>query len=155
MEWTGNRGDGTRTYTSYGRDHVIRAEGKPPVPGSSDPLFRGDAARYNPEELLLAALSACHMLWYLHLCSDAGVEVVAYADAPTGTVEERPDGAAEFAEVTLHPEVTVASGDLAAAEQLHDRAREKCWIARSMNFPVRHEPHVVRAAAPPVAARGT
>ena len=142
--WTGNTGKGTSSYAAYSRDHVYSAPGKPDLPGSSDPAFRGDARRYNPEELLVASLSSCHMLWYLHLCAEAGVNVLAYRDEAKGTmVEDRAKGG-YFTQVTLHPEVTIAKGsDAAKARQLHHAAHEKCYIANSVNFPVVCEPEVV------------
>lgn len=143
LTWIGNRGTGTAGYRAYDRDYVVQVEGKPALPGSSDPAFRGDAGRYNPEELLLASLSACHMLWYLHLCSDAGVVVLAYADAARGSMQENADGSGQFTEVTLRPRVQIADAAMqTTAHELHAAAREKCFIARSMNFPVRHEPAI-------------
>ena len=148
VQWTGNSGEGTKSYRSYGRQHEIKASGKPPIPGSADPAFRGDGARWNPEELLVAALSTCHKLWYLHLCSDAGVVVLAYRDQATGTMEETADGAGQFVEVTLNPQVTIAAdSDEETAARLHHDASAKCFIARSVNFPVHHEPRIVQAAA--------
>ena len=142
VTWTGNRGEGTGHYRAYERAHEVRAGDKPPILGSSDPAFRGDPSRYNPEELLVAALSQCHMLWYLHLAADAGVVVVAYVDAAEGTMrEDRPGGGGRFTEVVLRPRVTVAAADMTdKAAGLHDRAHELCFIASSVNFPVRHEP---------------
>ena len=138
VEWTGNTGAGTSTYRGYERAHEISAPGKPVIYGSSDPVFRGDAARYNPEELLVAALATCHMLWYLHLCADHGIVVTAYADQPRGEMSETEDGGGRFVEVVLRPEVTIKAGaDLALAEKLHARAHALCFIANSMNFPVR------------------
>jgi organic hydroperoxide reductase OsmC/OhrA len=114
------------------------------IPGSSDPAFRGDAARWNPEELLVAALSACHKLSYLHLCAVAGVVVVAYVDQAEGVMEETADGAGSFQQVILRPKVTVAAGsDMVKARELHDAAHAKCFIARSVNFPVQHEPEIL------------
>jgi organic hydroperoxide reductase OsmC/OhrA len=139
LRWTGNLGQGTVDYRAYARDHEIRVAGKPMVPGSSDPAFRGDATRYNPEELLVASLSACHMLWFLHLCTDAGLVVTAYDDEACGTMVETVDGGGHFTEVVLHPVVTVSRGDPALAAHLHDRAHGLCFIANSMNFPVRCE----------------
>lgn len=140
LDWTGNLGRGTVGYRSYSRDHALGASGKPPIPGSSDPAFMGDATRWNPEELLVASLSACHQLWYLHLAAEAGFVVIAYRDEPEGRMVEREDGAGEFEEVTLHPQVTLAAhhgaDDQARAEALHKHAHAKCFIARSMNFPV-------------------
>jgi organic hydroperoxide reductase OsmC/OhrA len=142
VRWTGNRGTGTSNYRAYGREHEISAASKTiVVPGSSDPHFRGDASRYNPEELLLASLSACHMLSYLHLCAVNDVVVTAYDDDATGTMSENADGSGEFTEVTLHPRVTIAPGsDITKAEELHEDAGKLCFIARSVNFPVRHKP---------------
>lgn len=146
VTWTGNRGAGTSGPDAYDRHHVIAAAGKPDLPGSADPSFRGDATRWNPEELLVASLSQCHMLWYLGLAAAAGVVVVDYRDDPTGTMVEHPDGAGEFTEVVLHPTVTVADAAMAArAESLHARAHARCFIARSVAFPVHHRPTVVTA----------
>lgn len=143
LVWTGNRGEGTSGYRAYDRAHEITIPGKPFIPGSSDPQFRGDRTRYNPEELLVASLSACHMLWYLHLCADAGITVTSYADDAHGSVEQTPDGGGQFAEVTLHPVVRItAGGDTELATSLHERAHALCFIARSVNFPVRCEPHI-------------
>lgn len=138
--WTGNRGPGTSEYTAYGRDHLIRAPGKPDLAGSSDPAFRGDSSRYNPEELLLASLSSCHMLWYLHLAATAGVVVVAYRDEPAATMVEDRSRGGYFTRAVLHPVVTVAPGsDVAVAKDLHAQAHAHCFIANSVNFPVEVE----------------
>src|SRR3990170_5307426 len=112
ITWTGSKGQGTSDYRSYGRSHVIHVENKIEIPGSSDPAFRGDITRYNPEELLVASLSSCHMLWFLHLCSAAGVIVLEYLDDATGTMEETADGGGHFTEVTLFPVITVASEEM-------------------------------------------
>ena len=144
VRWTGNRGEGTRSYRAYSRDHEILADGKPPILASSDPHFRGDAARWNPEELLVASLSACHQLWYLHLCAVNGVVLTAYEDAAEGSLDERPDGSGEFTRVVLRPRVTIAAGDPQRALELHDEAARLCYIARSVNFEVAHEPTVER-----------
>ena len=145
IEWTGNRGSGTGDYKAYGRDHVVRAEGKPSIDGSSDRSFRGDAERWNPEELLLAALSQCHMLSYLHEAATHGIVVEKYTDAATGTMEQTHDGGGHFTTATLRPRVTISAGDLALATELHHEASAKCFIAASVNFPVMHEPDVVFA----------
>jgi organic hydroperoxide reductase OsmC/OhrA len=143
VTWTGNLGAGTSDYRVYSRAHEVVAAGKPVLPGSSDPAFRGDAARYNPEELLVASLSTCHMLWYLHLCADAGVVVTDYVDLADGTLVEAPDGGGRFSEVVLRPVVTVrGDADPGLAVSLHERAHERCFIASSVNFPVRCEPRV-------------
>lgn len=143
LRWTGDRGEGTAAYRGYGREHVLSARGKPDIGGSSDPAFRGDASRWNPEELLVAALSSCHLLMYLHLCAEAGAVVVGYEDDASGVMAMAGDGGGEFTEVTLRPRVTVAEESMiAAAEAQHARAHELCFIARSVNFPVRHEPTV-------------
>jgi organic hydroperoxide reductase OsmC/OhrA len=142
LHWTGNNGEGTATYRTYSRNHEIAAVGKSSkIPGSSDPHFRGDAARYNPEELLVASLSACHMLSYLHLCAVHNVVVTAYEDHATGTMQERADGSGALTEVVLHPVVTITEGsDREKAQSLHEDAHHLCFIANSVNFPVRHEP---------------
>jgi organic hydroperoxide reductase OsmC/OhrA len=143
VTWTGNRGTGTSGYAAYDRDHIIAAVGKPEIPGSSDPAFRGNKNRYNPEDSLVAALSACHMLWYLHVCAVNGVVVETYSDAASGTMDENADGSGQFSEVVLRPHVTVQTADMKVkALQLHDEAHRMCFIARSVNFPVRHEPTV-------------
>lgn len=138
LVWTGNTGDGTRSYKGYSRAHEISIEGKPVIVGSSDPVYRGDASRYNPEELLVAALSACHMLYYLHLCADAGIVVTDYRDAATGKMIETADGGGHFTEVILNPRVLIAKDSSAnEANELHARAHKLCFIANSVNFPVR------------------
>ncbi len=138
VEWTGNTGDGTRTYKSYERAHVISVTGKPPIPGSSDPAFRGDAARWNPEDLLVSSLSTCHMLWFLHLAAAAKVVVTAYVDHASGTMVEDASGGGRFTEVVLEPEVTIEGiFDTTKIDTLHHEAHEKCFIANSVNFPVR------------------
>ena len=148
MKWTGNDGEGTRTYRSYRRDHVIEGLGKPEIPGSSDPAFRGDPQRYNPEELLVASLSSCHMLSYLHLCAVGRVVVLGYEDAARGAMEEDSTGAGRFTEVELRPVVTIEQGsDAAHALRLHHDAHEKCFIANSVNFPVQVSPRIVFASA--------
>jgi organic hydroperoxide reductase OsmC/OhrA len=149
IAWTGNLGSGTSGYAAYSRDHEARAGAKPAIAGSSDPLFRGDAARWNPEELLIAALAACHQLWYLHLAAEAGVIVTAYEDDAEGMMAEEAGGAGQFETVTLRPRVTLAPGaDADLARRLHEPAHEKCSIARSVSFPVRCEPTIVVADAP-------
>lgn len=140
LVWTGNRGEGTSAYRAYDRAYEISVSGKPVIPGSSDPHFRGDATRYNPEELLVASLSACHMLWFLHLCAEAGIRVERYTDAATGRMQETADGGGHFAEVVLHPAVSIAGhSEPARIDALHERAHELCFIAQSVNFPVRYE----------------
>jgi len=143
VTWTGNLGEGTRNYRAYSRDHEISATGKPVVQGSSDPNFRGDPSRYNPEDLLVSSLSACHLLWFLHLCSDAGIIVLEYSDQASGTMVETLDGGGHFSEVVLSPVVLIgAGGDAAHAEHLHERAHHLCFIANSVNFPVHCKPTV-------------
>jgi organic hydroperoxide reductase OsmC/OhrA len=143
MLWTGNDGVGTKTYRGYRRDHVMSAPGKPQIPGSSDPAFRGDRTRYNPEELLVAALSACHMLSYLHLCAVNSIIVEEYADDSFGVMEERADGSGAMISVTLHPRVTISDGDAAKAKELHHTAHGLCFIANSVNFPVENQPEII------------
>ena len=139
--WTGNSGEGTSTYRSYERNHTIEVQGKPVIEGSSDPAFRGDKTKYNPEEFLVAALSTCHMLSYLHVCTVAGVVVTKYEDNAEGTMEETPDGGGHFTGVTLHPIVTVKNASMInKAMEGHHKASELCFIANSVNFPVHHQP---------------
>ena len=146
VEWTGNLGSGTSAYRAYSRNHEIAAKHKPAIPGSSDPAFLGDRTRWNPEDLLLAAVATCHQLWYLHVAADAGIVVTAYRDRAEGFMEERPDGSGRFTRVVLHPVVTVAPGaDVARAKALHHDAHEKCFVANSVNFPVDCEPDIVVA----------
>lgn len=136
--WTGNQGEGTKTYTAYSRAHEVQGTGKSsPIVGSSDPQFRGDGTRYSPEELLVASLSACHMLWYLHLCADAQIVVTAYSDEASGAMIEADDGSGYFESVTLSPEVTIADPSrVQEANELHAKAHEYCFIANSVRFPV-------------------
>ena len=143
VEWTGNRGTGTSDYRAYSREHIVRAEGKEPVQGSSDRAFRGDVTRWNPEELLVAALSQCHMLSYLHSAATNGIVVESYVDAATGTMEQAGDGG-RFTSVTLRPVIRISAGDLALAEELHREASANCFIAASVNFPVLHLPEISR-----------
>jgi organic hydroperoxide reductase OsmC/OhrA len=144
--WTGNLGAGTRSYRAYERSYEIRCAGKAPIMGSSDPAFRGNPSMHNPEELLAASVSACHMLWYLHLAAAAGVTVSAYEDSVEGIMIEDADGAGRFSEMILHPRVTLAAGsDPGLARRLHEAAHEKCFIANSVNFPIRVEPTITPA----------
>ncbi len=143
ITWTGNTGTGTSGYRDYARAHDVVADGPQPIMGSSDPAFRGDSHRWNPEQLLTAALAQCHMLSYLHVCTDAGVIVTGYADHAHGTMSQTADGGGRFTEVVLRPQVVVASPDMVdAAIKLHESAHAKCFIASSVGFPVRHEPTV-------------
>jgi organic hydroperoxide reductase OsmC/OhrA len=134
--WTGNLGSGTSGYEAYSRNHDLTAEGKATViAGSSDAAFRGDPTRHTPEEMLIESLSACHMLWFLHLCADAGIVVTEYTDSAEGTM------GTEFLRVTLHPRAVIAdAARIPDVEALHQRAHEVCYIARSVNFPVVVEP---------------
>jgi organic hydroperoxide reductase OsmC/OhrA len=142
--WTGNLGSGTSAYRAYSRSHEITAAGKgAPIPGSSDPAFRGDPARYNPEELLMGALSACHMLWVLHLCADAGIVVTEYVDDAEGEMVEHADGSGEFTRVVLRPKMKITeAGRVADIAAIHHRAHELCAMARSVNFEVACEPEI-------------
>jgi organic hydroperoxide reductase OsmC/OhrA len=149
LVWTGNLGQGTSRYNSYLRNHEISAAGKPILPGSSDPAFRGDPTRYNPEDLLVASLSACHMLSYLHLSAINNVVVVDYIDDAFGLMQETAGEGGVFTEVTLRPVVTIAAGsDAVKALSLHDDAHHLCFIANSVNFPVRHEARIIQRETP-------
>ena len=141
--WTGSLGVGTTDYRSYSREHVVRVVGKPDIAGSSDPAFRGDPARHNPEDLFVASLSACHMLWYLHLAAVSGVVVTAYEDDAEGVLAEGPEGGGRFTSVALRPRVTIApDSDAAKARDLHAQAHRFCFIANSVNCPVTCEPEI-------------
>jgi organic hydroperoxide reductase OsmC/OhrA len=141
--WEGNTGEGTARYAGYGREYRVQIEGKPDLAGSADPAFRGDAGRHNPEDLFLAAISACHMLFYLSLCARGGVRVLAYEDQAQGTMRTDASGGGQFEEITLRPQVTIDGQENAAlALRLHDTAHELCFIARSCSVPIRHQPTV-------------
>ena len=142
VEWQGNRGTGTSGYKDFSRAHEARVEGKHAIQASAAATFHGDADRWNPEEQLIAALAECHLLSYLHVATRAGVVVEAYTDAATGTLHTNPDGSGALVEVVLHPVVTISAGDPAVAQALHADANRLCFIANSVNFPVRHEPTV-------------
>jgi organic hydroperoxide reductase OsmC/OhrA len=142
ITWTGAAGGGTRTYQGYSREYRAESPGKPPVTGSADPAFRGDPTLHNPEDMLVLSLSACHMLSYLALAALEGLEVVAYEDNASGTMQQEGKGG-RFTEVVLRPRVTLAPGsDLERGEALHEEAHRTCFIANSVNFPVRHEAEV-------------
>lgn len=144
IAWTGNRGEGTAGYRAYDRTWQVETPGKPVIACSNDPLLGGDPARPNPEDLLLASLSACHMLWYLHYASDAGIVVHGYQDNPLGVGEAGPGGAGRFLSATLRPVIEVARGtDLVKADALHHQIHKVCFIARSVNFPVAYAPRFI------------
>lgn len=139
--WDGNTGTGTENYRNYSRDHRIITAGKADILGSSDAAFRGDASRHSPEDMLLASVATCHMLWYLHLCATAGVVVVAYEDNAEGTMVEHENGSGQFTQIILKPIITITdAGKQEKALQLHDEAHKYCFIANSCNFPIVHQP---------------
>lgn len=144
--WTGNLGTGTSGYRDYSRDHMISVEGKPDIAGSSDRAFRGNPDRWNPEDMLLASISACHKLWYLHFCAVSGIVVTDYADNAEATMVMDEDGGGQFTSAVLRPHITIEKGDPLLAIELHTDAHEKCFIARSLNFPVTCEPVIVGPA---------
>lgn len=138
ISWTGNRGEGTTSYTSYDRNFNVHIDGKPDLSGSADSAFRGDQSKHNPEDLFIVSLSSCHMLWYLHLCADAGIIVSDYQDTPLGTMVEDSSGG-HFVSVVLHPQVVITdAARIEEANRLHHEARKQCFIANSCNFPVTH-----------------
>jgi|SRR5690606_407365 len=140
IEWTGNKGTGTSGYRDYGREHIVRIQNKADLSGSSDPSFRGDPTLHNPEDMLVASLSACHLLTYLHLCAVNNVVVENYIDEAAGTMQETPDGGGHFTEVVLRPKVWVKEEWMKEkAKELHHQAHQLCFIANSVNFPVRYE----------------
>ena len=142
VEWTGNQGSGTLNYTSYSRDHLIVSEGKyDAIKGASDPSFLGDKSRYNPEDLFLSSLAACHMLWYLHLCSVHHIVVLEYVDFATGVMEVNNNGSGKFTKVTLNPKVKISDFKLIEkANSIHKEANAMCFIANSCNFTIEHQP---------------
>lgn len=144
MQWTGNEGSGTSSYKTYNRDHIIRVDEKYSlIHGSSDPAFMGNKMKYNPEELFVSSLSSCHMLWYLHLCSEKKIIVLDYIDEATGKIVEDKNGG-RFVEVVLSPQVTVESEEMIPeAESLHQRANQMCFIANSCNFEIKHSPKII------------
>lgn len=144
MSWTGNVGTGTSAYTAYEREHIYSGKDKTTqIEGSSDPAFRGDKTKYNPEELLVSSISSCHMLWYLHLCTENQVVVTAYVDDAKGVMEETANGSGKFVAVTLYPKVTVSDKSmLSKAEELHHQAHEMCFVANSCNFPIYCKPSI-------------
>lgn len=144
IQWTGNKGSGTSNYRSYERSHDILIDNKAIIEASSDPAFRGDTTKHNPEDLFLSSLSSCHMLWYLHFCSEAGIIVTHYTDNATGVMTETANGSGYFTEVTLHPTVIVTEESMVEkAKELHHKANEFCFIANSVNFPIKHLPIVL------------
>jgi len=141
LEWIGNKGTGTSSYRAYDRNHDIIVDGKVIIKGSADPTFHGDKTVHNPEDLLLASLSACHMMSYLHVCVKNGIIVTDYTDNATGIMKVNDDGSGYFTEVTLNPIVTISDGTLLdKANELHKEANKLCFIANSVNFPVKHSP---------------
>ena len=144
ITWTGNRGEGTANYRAYAREHQIAIDGKPTIPGSADAAFLGDATRWNPEDMLLSSISTCHMLWFLHLASDAGWVVESYEDHANAEMRMNPDGSGQFSSATLHPVVTLSAGDPALSDDLHHKAHAMCFIARSLNFDVTCEATVIQ-----------
>ena len=148
VRWTGNKGNGTGTYTGYDRSHTISVENKPDIECSSDAAFRGDKTKHTPEDLLVASIAGCHMLWYLHLCSEAGVVITEYTDNAKGTMVVTADGGGHFTEVTLYPEVTITESSMEVkANELHKKANQLCFIANSCNFPIHHKPtYKIKAA---------
>lgn len=147
--WTGNTGTGTSTYRAYERTWDVEIEGKSSIHCSNDPLLGGDPTLHNPEDLLISALSACHMLWYLHLCSQAGIVVTSYRDEPIGTGEIEPNGAGRFLKAALRPKITITpDSDMQIAGKLHDEIHKYCFIARSVNFPVTCEAEINTEKAP-------
>jgi organic hydroperoxide reductase OsmC/OhrA len=143
VTWTGNRGSGTSGYRDYGREHIVSTAGKPDIQGSAARVFHGDIERWNPEEMLIAALAQCHLLSYLYVAVANGIVVEDYADAAEGMLVTTPDGGGRFREVVLRPVVTISAGDPEVARRIHADANRLCFIASSVNFPVRHEPTVL------------
>lgn len=145
VEWTGNKGSGTFDYRSYARSHKISADGKPEIQGSSDASFRGEKKKYNPEDLFVSSISSCHMLWYLHLCSENNIVVLSYVDKALGTMQITNDGGGAFNEVILRPEIEISpESSSALAHELHEKAHKLCFIANSCNFPITCQPTITQ-----------
>ena len=150
LVWDGNLGTGTTSYQGYGRKYRLQIDGKPDIIGSADPMFRGDANAYNPEDLFVAALSSCHLLSYLALCARSKINVIAYEDNASGTLKLTPNGGGIFESVTLRPTVTLAPGsDEKKAAELHEQAHDLCFIAASVKIPILHEPRIRVEGAEP------
>lgn len=150
VEWIGDTGCGTASHETYHRTYRLRARGKPEITGSADPAFGGSAEQWNPEDLLVAALSACHKLWYLHLCAEAGITVTSYRDDATGIMKESRSGG-HFQDVFLQPQVNITQKqDLEEAERLHQKASERCFIRSSVNFHVHHQAKVTVDESTPI-----
>jgi organic hydroperoxide reductase OsmC/OhrA len=138
IEWTGNNGNGTEKYDKYRRDFTIHFENKAPVFASADSIFRGDPSKLNPEEMLLSAISSCHMLWFLHECADHGIKLIEYTDTPEAVLEIVPGNGGRFTEATLTPEIVLESFDgKINILELYELAAKKCFIANSCNFPIK------------------
>lgn len=149
IRWTGNQGRGTEHYKAYTRDWTLESPGKPPVACSNDPMLGGNPELYNPEDMLIAALSSCHMLWFLHLASDAGLIVQSYTDTPVGTGESLPDGTGRFVSALLQPEIGLtAPFDTELADRVHAQIHNHCFIARSVNFPIQIKARYFEATGP-------
>jgi organic hydroperoxide reductase OsmC/OhrA len=145
IAWTGAGDKGTKNYKSYDRLYDVNIEGKPTMAGSSDPAFRGDPARHNPEDMLVTSVSSCHMLWYLHICSVSGVVVTSYVDNAVGVMAEVADGSGYFTKITLKPKITITTtSDMAKAKETHAKANKMCFIANTLNCPVEHEPIITQ-----------
>lgn len=144
LTWAGNKGSGTMDYRSYDRSYIISTDNKPDILGSSESAFLGDKTKHNPEDLLLASISSCHMLWYLHLCSQNEIIVMDYKDSPVGKMAENADGSGHFTEVVLNPVVVITDeSQIEKANALHDQAHKMCFIANSCNFPILRRPQAI------------
>ncbi|WP_166365221.1 OsmC family protein [Pseudomonas akapageensis] len=145
VTWQGNTGTGTSGYQDYRRDFLVEASGKPAIECSSDPAFLGDPKKWNPEDFLVASVSACHKLWYLHLCAVNKITVLSYVDAPIGRmIDTHPTRKGHFTEIVLRPVIELSKeSDKALAVRLHEEAHHECFLANSVNFPIRCEPVIV------------
>lgn len=146
LGWTDENGKGTTSYIDYSRNHQAKVNNKPTIKLSADPAFRGDETKYNPEDMLVASLASCHMLWYLHLCSKSGITVVKYEDNAEGLMLQEDTGGGRFEKVVLNPEVIILEKDkIELANKLHEEANQKCYIANSCNFPITHKVKIIIA----------
>ncbi|MFT4020240.1 MAG: OsmC family protein [Acinetobacter sp.] len=142
VQWLGNTGTGTSEYRAYKRDFEVQHPNKPSIVGSADPAYRGDANRWNPEDLLVASASACHKLWYLHLCAVNQIQVLSYEDDAIGSMDDaHPSKRGHITQIILRPNIVLRQGnDLQLAQKLHEDAHHECMIANSVNFPILCEP---------------
>lgn len=143
INWTSKQNPPDSTKRFYSKSHQIKIEGKPVLEVSAAKAFKGDPELYNPEDLLLSSLVSCHMMSYLYVCSQNGIEVLEYSDNAEATLEVSPNGSGRFVAAKLYPKVKILNPEqIQLALDLHQKANELCFIANSCNFPVMHHASV-------------